>query len=239
MLKRLLLLSIFLAGTSFAADLSDTVKTRGELACGVSNLSPGAAISTEDGGLVGFYTDFCRALAVALFGDKTAVVYYPLSPTQQFLALGAGEVDILVGSLELNGERDAQFAFGPVIFHEGRQHYAPVLRAGDAVWTDTVSWLIYALIQAEEWGLTSKNVDAVAATVDQTALNRFLGLESDMVTQLGLEPDALRRTVRELGNYGEIYDRHLGPGATLALPRGANRLWNEGGLLYAPPFSPR
>ena len=217
-----------------------TVQGRGELFCGVSDLSPDEIIQTEDGGLVGFYADFCRALAVAVLDDAASVVYLPLSPSEQFSALRRGEMDIVVGSVTLTSDRDAEVAFGPVVFHEGAQHYAPALRQGDERWRDTVSWVIYALIQAEEWGLTSQNVaDAAQVAGEAPALERFLGMESALVEQLGLEPAALQRTLGVVGNYGEIYERHLGVGASLTLDRGPNRLWTEGGLLYAPPFSLR
>lgn len=169
---------------------------------------------------------------MALPGDKHAIVYCPLTPSQRFLALDSGEIDILVGSLTMSSGRDARLSFDPVIFHEGKQRYAP-LASNDAVWADTVSWLIYALIQAEEWGLSSDDIEAVADAVDQTALNRFLGLEGDLVEQLGLEPEARRQVIQE-GNYGERYDRHLGSAASLNLARGPNRLWSNGGYCTRP-----
>ena len=217
----------------------DTVRTRGELSCGVSDLMTGTLIKIEDGGLEGFYTEFCRALAAAILGDKEAVVYIPLSPVERFRALQAGEVDIVVGSVTMTSSADASFNFGPIVFHEGKQPHAPAIRAGDDTWQDVVNWVIHALIQAEEWGLTSVNIEAVAGAVDAPALKRFLGLEHEAPSIYSLDTDALYRTILQVGNYGEIYNRHLGPNATLSLPRGANQLWSEGGRLFAPPFSAR
>ena len=218
----------------------EAVKTRGELRCGVSDGSPGELVQTEDDGLMGFFSETCRAVAAAVLGDKNAVVYLPLSPSGQFTALRRGDVDLLVGRITETVSRDAEVDFGPVVLHNGAQHYAPALRQGDDVWRDTVSWTIHALVQAEEWGVTSQNVGSSAdAAAAAPQLKRFLDLEGGLATQLGLEPDALRRTLAQTGNYGEIYERHLGPNATLSLPRGQNRLWSEGGLLYAPPFSTR
>ncbi|CAN5830974.1 hypothetical protein BH24DEI2_BH24DEI2_11440 [soil metagenome] len=216
----------------------EAVENRGEVRCGVSDQSPGELIETEDGGLVGFYAEICRAVAAAVLGDKNAVVYLPLSTGEQFTVLRRGDVDLLVGRVTETLSRDAVVDFGPVVFHDVAQHYAPALRQGDDAWREVVSWIVNALIQAEEWGVTSENIDNLADTAQSAPqLERFLGLEGDLVTQLGLEPDALRRTIVQFGNYAELYDRHLGPNATLSLPRGPNRLWNEGGLLYAPPFS--
>ncbi len=220
----------------------EAVKDRGELRCGVSDASPGVPVQTEDGGLTGFYTEVCRAVAAAVLGDEDAVVYLPLSTSEQFTALRRGDVDLLVGRVTQTPSRDVEVDFGPVVFHDvvadAGQHYAPAVRQGDDAWRAVVSWTIYALIQAEEWGVTSANVNDLSnAAQGAPQLKRFLGLEGELVTQLGLEPDALRRTIAQTGNYAEIYDRHLGPDATLSLPRGPNRLWSEGGLLYAPPFS--
>ena len=247
----------------------EAVEVRGELRCGVSdvdlnnvdpsdidlgntdlnNTDPGdidsSEIVTEDGGLAGFYTEMCRAVAAAVLGDQERVVYLPLATSERFAALSRGDVDLLVGRVTETVSRDAEVDFAPVVFHDlvengTGQHYAPAVRQGDTAWRDTVSWIVNALIQAEEWGVTSENVDSVADTAQSVPmLARFLGLEGDLTTQLGLRPDALRRAVAQTGNYGEIYDRHLGPDATLSLPRGPNRLWSEGGLLYAPPFSTR
>ena len=218
----------------------ETVKNRGELRCGVSDVGTGEFSQAEDGGLVGFYSEVCRAVAAAVLGDKERVVYFPLSTSERFTALRRGDVDLLVGRVTETLSRDAEVDFGPVVFHDGAQHYAPVLRQGDTLWRDTVSWTVNALIQAEEWGVTSSNVNSLAeAAQGAPLLRRFLGLEGGLVTQLGLEPDALRRMIAQTGNYGEIYERHLGLNATVSLPRGPNRLWSEGGLLYAPPFSTR
>ena len=240
MLKKLLCSLLFglLLVQAQQGNTLEAVTNRGELRCGVSDQSPGELVKSEDGGLAGFYSEFCRAVAAAVLGDKNAVVYLPLSTSEQFTALRRGDVDLLVGRITETLSRDAEVDFAPVVFHDASQHYAPALRQGDDAWRDTVTWIINALIQAEEWGVTSQNVDELAeAAQGAPQLARFLGLESDLVAQLGLESDALRRAIAQVGNYGEIYDRHLGVNAGLSLPRGPNRLWNEGGLLYAPPFS--
>ena len=216
----------------------EAVQARGELLCGVGDLSAGNLVRIEDGGLEGFHTEFCRALAAAILGDKNAVIYLPVSTTARFTALEAGEVDILVGSVTFMSSRDERFDFAPVVFHEGKQRYAPVLREGDDDWLDLVTWTIYALIQAEEWGVTSENaLQAAEELGNKGALQRFLG--GEVAAQLGLGRDALRTMLAQVGNYGEIYERHLGPAASLSLERGRNNLWLNGGLMIAPPFSSR
>ncbi|MCS6814434.1 MAG: amino acid ABC transporter substrate-binding protein, partial [Cyanobacteria bacterium] len=84
-------------------------------------------------------------------------------------------------------------------------------------------------------GVTSKNVDQMAKSTDP-AVRRFLGVEGNLGQDLGLPNDFAARIVKHVGNYGEIYDRHLGPSSKLNLPRGQNRLWKDGGLLISPPF---
>jgi general L-amino acid transport system substrate-binding protein len=116
-----------------------------------------------------------------------------------------------------------------------------VVRDGDSQWAQIVDWVVIATIQAEEFGITQDNVDSFADTED-TGIRRFLGLEittdegtSTFDAGLGLAPDFAARVVAAVGNYGEIYDRHVGPDTPLGLERGVNALWTEGGLHYPPP----
>ena len=106
---------------------------------------------------------------------------------------------------------------------------------------DAMTWVVHALIEAEERGITQTNVDAMVqkaeADPSQTALRRFLGVDGGLGSKLGLPDDFVVRVVRATGNYGEIYDRHLGPETPVAIPRGANRLAEDGGLMIAPPFT--
>lgn len=106
---------------------------------------------------------------------------------------------------------------------------------GDPVWADAVRWVVYGLIQAEESGVTSQNVDEMMGSSDPT-IKRLLGVEGEMGAKLGLPNDFMVQVIKQVGNYGEIYDRNLGPNTPFNLPRGLNDLWTRGGLLYAPPF---
>ena len=122
-----------------------------------------------------------------------------------------------------------------------KEPLAPAVVGGDQPMGDAMTWVIYALIEAEERGITQSNVDAVVkqaeADPSQTALRRFLGVDAGLGRKLGLPDDFVVQVIRSTGNYGEIYNRHLGPESPVAIPRGANRLAGEGGLMIAPPFS--
>jgi general L-amino acid transport system substrate-binding protein len=112
---------------------------------------------------------------------------------------------------------------------------APAVAKGDSKWADTVKWVVYSLIKAEELGITSQNLPQSVTTKDPD-IKRFLGTEGNLGEGLGLTKDFAARIVKHVGNYGEIYDRNLGPKTNLNLPRGQNQLWTKGGLLYSPPF---
>ncbi len=116
-----------------------------------------------------------------------------------------------------------------------KEPLAPAVADGDARWQDVVKWVVYGLIEAEELGITSKNIDQQLQSKDPT-VRRLLGVEGDLGKGLGLSNDFVTRMIRQVGNYGEIYDRNLGTQTPLNLPRGQNDLWNKGGLMYAPPF---
>lgn len=113
-----------------------------------------------------------------------------------------------------------------------REPLAPSYRQGDTIWADIVNWVVLATIIAEQHGVTSRNV----GTMDlDPELERLFGVEGDLATDLGLEADAFREVIRQVGNYGEIYERNLG---ALGFVRegSLNALFTDGGLIYAPPF---
>src|SRR2546422_9477406 len=113
-----------------------------------------------------------------------------------------------------------------------KEPLGPAVRHGDDQWFDISKWVAFGLIQAEEFGITSQNIDTFAGSKDPS-IRRFLGAEGGLGTMLGLSDDFMARVVRLVGNYGELFERHLQP---LNLARGINALWTQGGLLYAPPF---
>lgn len=118
-----------------------------------------------------------------------------------------------------------------------KEPLTPAVPHGDDAWFDTVKIVIFALINAEELGVTQANVEEMVGS-DNTNVLRLLGQEGDWgYSDLGLEPDALANAIAAVGNYGEIYDRYMGPdGIAFTLPRGPNELWTNGGLIYAPPI---
>ncbi|MBN8475790.1 amino acid ABC transporter substrate-binding protein [Sulfuritalea sp.] len=115
-----------------------------------------------------------------------------------------------------------------------KEPLGPVVRRGDDEWFAIVKWVIFALIEAEEYGITQANLERMKASPDP-AIQRLLGGAEDSGKLLGLERDWAARAVKAVGNYGEIFQRNVGSASPLKLPRGANALWNKGGLLYAPP----
>ncbi len=116
-----------------------------------------------------------------------------------------------------------------------KEPLAPLVRRGDDEWFAIVKWVPNALIEAEEAGITQANVDALRATSKDPAVQRILGSSEDMGKLLGLHKDWAYNAVKAVGNYGEIFERNIGPNSVLKLPRGANKLWSQGGLIYAPP----
>lgn len=117
-----------------------------------------------------------------------------------------------------------------------KEPLGPVVRHGDDQWFDIVRWAVFATFFAEEKNITSANVDQVKASTTNPEIKRFLGLEGDLGTKLGLSNDWAYNIVKQVGNYAEIYDRNLGPNTKTYIPRGLNSLYTNGGLLYSPPF---
>lgn len=117
-----------------------------------------------------------------------------------------------------------------------KEPLGPMVRHGDDQWFDIVQWTVFATFAAEEYGVTSANVDQVRSTTDEPEVRRLLGVEDEMGAKLGLNNDFAYNIISQVGNFGEIYDRNLGPNTLTFIPRGINNLYTEGGLIYAPPF---
>ena len=117
-----------------------------------------------------------------------------------------------------------------------KEPLGPVVRHGDDQWGDIARWVLNALIVAEEKGITSENVEDMAANSEDPEIRRLLGAEGDLGAMIGLEANWAVSAILAGGNYGEIFDRHLGPDTAIALERGLNAQWTDGGILYAPPF---
>lgn len=115
-----------------------------------------------------------------------------------------------------------------------KEPLAPMVRQGDDQWYDIITWVVFATILAEEYGVTSENIGDFADTQVPDIL-RLLGQEGEFGTSLGLTNEWAYNVIEQVGNYGEIYNRNLGPDTVFDLPRGFNALYTEDGLLYAPP----
>lgn len=117
-----------------------------------------------------------------------------------------------------------------------KEPLGPLSPQSDPQFADIVRWVVYGLIQAEEFGITSENVDDFLSS-DSPDIQRFLGIGDNAAgSYLGIPNDFMVTVIRQVGNYGEIFDRHLGPETVFGLERGLNDLWTNGGLLYSPPF---
>jgi len=117
-----------------------------------------------------------------------------------------------------------------------KEPLGPLVRHGDDQWFDIVKWVTIGTFQAEELGITSENVAEIAATSEDPVVRNLLGAEGDLGQPLGLDNDFMVDVIEQVGNYGEIYERNLGPDTPFNLPRGLNAQYTEGGIIYAPPF---
>lgn len=316
--------------TSASAATLDDVRARGHVLCGVTEGTPGFATVSADGAWRGLDIDFCKAVATAVFGDKTAVRYRVVTPANRYHALTGREVDLLprAGARTLSRDTELGTRFTDTLFHDGqgvliRRGYAvasvlelsgtticvmkdtpaaqgvetffqsrkmryqlvaaekwsdvvkayadgactvltgdvtmlaaersrfavpaehvlmqeliskemlgPIVRQGDDQWFSIVRWTLSALIGAEELGITSQNVEESRGSTN-VDIRRFLGLEADLGRSMGLERDWSYQVIRQVGNYGEIFERNVGLKSPLALERGVNNLWTRGGLMSA------
>ena len=116
-----------------------------------------------------------------------------------------------------------------------KEPLAPAVRHGDNQWKDIVNWTVMAMIEAEELGITSQNADEMLKSTNPS-IQRFLGVVPGNGKALGLEENFAYNIVKQVGNYGEVFERNVGAKTPLALERGLNALWNNGGLMYSFPF---
>jgi general L-amino acid transport system substrate-binding protein len=314
--------------------ITQRIIDRGELICGVNTGLAGFAFQNDAGEWEGFDVDVCRAVAVAVLGDATAVSFRPLQAGERQAAIQSGEIDMMSRNTTFTLSRDSVWgaSFAPVTFYDGQGlmvtaasgitdlagleglsicvqsgtttelnladamsqagiSYTPsVFAEADATWqafvggrcdafttdksglvayqgssedpslysilevtlskeplaplspqsdpqfADIIRWTVYGLIQAEEYGITSANVGDFL-TSELPEIQRFLGQGENAIGSLyGIANDYMVAVVTQVGNYGEIYDRNLGPDTPFNLPRGLNGLWTDGGLMYSPPF---
>jgi general L-amino acid transport system substrate-binding protein len=151
----------------------------------------------------------------------------------------AGRCDVLTSDAsQLAGSRavapnPADYAILPEII--SKEPLAPAVRHGDDQFRDIVDFAVLAMINAEEMGITSKNVDEMMKSKDPM-VQRFLGVIEGNGASLGLDEKWAYNIVKQVGNYGEVFERNVGVNTTLGIERGLNALWTNGGLMYSPPF---
>ena len=116
-----------------------------------------------------------------------------------------------------------------------KEPLGPVVRQGDDEWFNIVRWSLFAMLNAEELGVTSENVDEMAKSKTNPDIARLLGGEGEYGKELKLPKDWAHQIIKQVGNYGESFERNVGAGSELKIERGLNALWNQGGVQYAPP----
>nr|MBL8457012.1 amino acid ABC transporter substrate-binding protein [Zoogloeaceae bacterium] len=178
-------------------------------------------------------TDYFRAN-----GMKYTPITYDKSD-ETVKALEAGRCDVLTSDQsQLYAQRiklgnPADFIVLPEVI--SKEPLGPVVRQGDDEWFNIVRWTLFAMVNAEELGLTSGNVEEQAKTSANPDVRRLLGAEGEYGKDLKLQKDWALQIVKQVGNYGEMFERNVGMGSELKIARGQNALWNVGGLQYAPP----
>ncbi len=204
----------------------------------------GVASATElDGATVCIQTGTTTELNLADYFRSNNISYEPVpietnaEAQQQYLA-GACDVYTtdasgLAATRAAFEDADAHMLLPEII---SKEPLGPLVRHGDDQWGDIVRWTLNALITAEELGVTSANIEQMAGGTDNPEINRLLGTEGELGAMLGLDAEWARRALAVSGNYGEIFAANIGEGTPIALARGLNAQWTQGGLIYSPPF---
>ena len=193
----------------------------------------GAAVCTNTGTTTELnVADYFRAQGM----DYTVVAFEKAD--EVVAAYDAGRCDVyttdrsgLAAQRVKLAEPDAHVVLPEII---SKEPLGPAVRHGDNQWGDIARWTLNAMINAEELGVTSANVDEMKGS-DNPGIKRLLGTEGSVGTDLGLSADWAYNIVKQVGNYGEVYEATVGPNTPLKLDRGVNALWTQGGILYAPP----
>lgn len=167
---------------------------------------------------------------------KTVTIENTAELSQAFYA---GRCDVLtsdasqLAGIRASAPNPAKYAILPEII--SKEPLAPAVRHGDNSWKDIVNYAVLAMINAEELGITSKNVDEMLKSKDPK-IKRFLGVTPGNGKALGLDEKFAYNIIKQVGNYGEVFERNVGVNTPLGIERGLNALWTNGGLMYSPPF---
>ena len=196
-----------------------------------------------DGATVCIQTGTTTELNLADFFRANNISYEPVpietnaEARQQYLA---GACDVY--TTDASGLAATRAAFEDPDAHAllpeiiSKEPLGPLVRHGDDQWADIVRWTLNALITAEELGVTSANLDVMSGGTDNPEINRLLGSEGNLGAMLGLSSDWAKNVIAVNGNYGEIFEAHIGENTAVGLARGLNAQWKSGGLIYSPPF---
>jgi general L-amino acid transport system substrate-binding protein len=181
-------------------------------------------------------------LNLADYFRQNQMAYTPVvfdSSDQTIKGFEIGRCDILTSdqsqlySLRLKLAKPDSVMVLPEII--SKEPLGPLVRQGDDKWFNIVKWTLFALINAEEMGITSANVDKMKTSTNP-GIKRLLGVEGNLGKGLGLSNDWAYQIIKQVGNYAEIFDRNVGKDSPLSIERGLNALWNKGGIQYAPPI---
>ena len=196
-----------------------------------------------DGATVCIQTGTTTELNLADFFKVNGMSYEPVpietnaEAQQQYLA---GACDVYTTDASGLAATRATFADpeNHILLPEiiSKEPLGPLVRHGDDQWADIARWTLNALIAAEEYGVTSANIEELAKGTNNPEINRLLGTEGDLGAMIGLDKDWAKRAIMAGGNYGEIFAAHIGESTPIGLARGLNAQWTQGGLIYAPPF---
>lgn len=182
------------------------------------------------------------ALNLADYFKENNMTYNPIAfdtSDQTVRAFKAGRCDVLTSdqsqlyALRIKLENPEDAVVLPEVI--SKEPLGPVVRQGDDAWLNIVKWTLFAMINAEENEVTTANVDEMEKSTNPKVL-RLLGMEGVKGKGLGLNDDWAYQVIKQVGNYGEVFERNVGRESPLKIDRGLNALWNKGGILYAPPF---
>ncbi|QJB56754.1 amino acid ABC transporter substrate-binding protein [Pseudodesulfovibrio sp. zrk46] len=196
-----------------------------------------------DGATIALQTGSTTELNISDYFRNNGISFTPVVFEKQAdvrKAYDAGRADVhttdisgLAAQRSLMENPDDHIILSEVI---SKEPLGPYVRQGDDQWADVVRWTIWLTIAAEEKGVTQANVEEMFANSKDPEVQRMLGKTGSLWADLGLDQGAPVRVIKKVGNYGEIFDRNLGPNTPLRMERGLNALWTNGGLMYAPPF---
>ena len=173
-----------------------------------------------------------RRLSVTPLAFDTAEAMYNAFYASRCAAVTADST-ALAGAI-VRGGRAAEFRMLPEVI--SKEPLGPYVRDGDSRWLDVVRWTHYAMLEAEERGISAKNIDSLRRELTDPTLRVLLGVDSGNGKALGLSEEWLYNIVKQVGNYGDIYEKNVGQRSPLKFARGINALWSKGGQMYPLPL---